>query len=144
MRWVIGRRNSLFMLFIVLLLLVCAARASWESEKIRFVIRWTCGGSFASSAVPFDGDSWKNGHVPFWSQPIRARMARDIVSTRRLIGLSKIQVVSILGQPTSEGYPFDDYPSMNYWLDITYSDSSWLTLCLDEKAVVTTAAIRED
>lgn len=64
----------------------------------------------AAASHPFDSSLWKTG-----SLRQRGRMARDLESNDKLIGLSREEVVAMLGAPDHE-----DPDSVAYMVDIGY------------------------
>ncbi len=84
-------------------------------------------------------ETWKH------SNP-RLRMADQLVKNKTLIGLSKSEVLNLLGDPGSHGYfkKFD----LVYWLGPERSfisiDSEWLAILIDENDITTDAIIVND
>ena len=91
----------------------------------------------------FDTSVWKNSTT---SSSIRLRMADDLINERKLNGLTRKEVVTLLGEPTKTGY-FKEY-------DLVYHlgpergfisiDSEWLVLKLGADGRIERAAIAHD
>jgi outer membrane protein assembly factor BamE (lipoprotein component of BamABCDE complex) len=85
-------------------------------------------------AKRFDAVAWRAQDD---AHPVRDAMVDDLVRSGRLKGMTRAQVVDLLGEPTPTD-KFRDY-DMVYWLgpDRTYTpiDSSWLVITLADGRV---------
>jgi len=95
--------------------------------------------------LPFDRAVW-NAEVEELEDFRRHRMADWLVQRRRLIGMSRAEVISTLGEPTVTSH-FREYDLVYVlgnergWLSI---DSEWLLMRLDHTGHVTAAEIARD
>jgi hypothetical protein len=48
---------------------------------------------------PFSAAEWQSKHATEGERSIRSQMADELISSRRLIGMSKLQVAKLLGEP---------------------------------------------
>jgi hypothetical protein len=48
--------------------------------------------------VPFDGEQWRLGPIDNGEQ--RRGMARDLIATKKLIGMKSQEILQLLGEPT--------------------------------------------
>ena len=91
----------------------------------------------------FDPSLWSNPATP---ASARLRMADDLVDNKKLIGLTRLEVVARLGQPPETEY-FKDF-DLVYYLgterDFISIDSEWLVLKLGPDGRVTRATIARD
>lgn len=91
----------------------------------------------------FDASLWSNSGTP---ASVRLRMADDLVDNKKLIGLTRQQVVSRLGEPPKTGY-FKEFDLVYYlgpergFISI---DSEWLVLKLGPDGRVSRATIARD
>jgi len=101
---------------------------------IRFVLR---------PGRRFDQSVWSNSATP---GSVRLRMADDLVDHRKLIGLTRQQVVARLGEPPKTEY-FKEF-DLVYYLGPERSfisiDSEWLVLKLGPDGRVMRATIARD
>jgi len=95
--------------------------------------------------LPFDLAVW-NGEPEDSDDFRRHRMADSLVQRRRLIGMNRTEVISMLGEPTATSH-FREY-DLEYvlgnergWMSI---DSEWLLVRLDGKGRVVAAEIARD
>jgi len=95
--------------------------------------------------LPFDRAVW-NAEVEDLEDFRRHRMADWLVQRRRLIGMSRGEVLSALGEPTVTSH-FREYDLVYVlgnergWLSI---DSEWLLMRLDDTGRVSAAEIARD
>jgi outer membrane protein assembly factor BamE (lipoprotein component of BamABCDE complex) len=95
--------------------------------------------------LPFDRAVW-NAEVEDLEDFRRHRMADWLVQRRRLIGMSRDEVLSTLGEPTVTSH-FREYDLVYVlgnergWLSI---DSEWLLMRLDDTGRVSAAEIARD
>ena len=91
----------------------------------------------------FDPLLWSDSHTP---ASVRLRMADDLVSNKKLIGLARQEVVARLGEPPKTEY-FKDFDLVYYlgpergFISI---DSEWLLLNLGPDGRVQRATIAHD
>ena len=94
----------------------------------------------------FDSSEWKNtGDQNQYSYP-RLKMADELISSHRLYGKSKEEVIELLGKASDEGY-FLSY-DLVYWLGPERSwisiDSEWLVIKLDHAGRVNEYKLERD
>lgn len=81
---------------------------------------------------PFDGPTWKSS-LAVANDPLRIRMIDDLMARHRLKGMSRAQIVDLLGTPPPTNY-FNDY-ALVYWLGpergFAGIDSEWLAIRFD-------------
>ena len=91
----------------------------------------------------FEANTWRNQqyieHDVMW--PPRLRMVDDLMSTRRLDGLTKDQVLELLGKPEDKGFPAGAAScDIHYYLGpergVLRIDSEWLFITLDDSGRV--------
>jgi len=58
--------------------------------------------SSCESKQKFDSVEWKKKELDWWMTDFREKMVDDLIQSDTLIGLSKVQVVELLGKPKSE------------------------------------------
>ena len=95
----------------------------------------------------FESSAWKNNPAVFSLESVRLRMADDFLDTHNLVGMSRDEVVSLLGEPDQTEY-FKSY-EMVYMLgqetDSYFAiDSQWLAIHLDSSASVKSVDILTD
>ncbi len=98
--------------------------------------------------IPFDAQAWRSPEREprdiFW--PPRLRMVDDLLRRHRLDGMTRQQVVALIGEPDQTGY-FSNW-DMVYWLGPERGgfriDSEWLVLRLDSQQKVTEHRIVRD
>jgi hypothetical protein len=135
------RRRWLLLLFVLLCLFVAApfvlvlGKVAFDTLKER------------ASRRSFDSAVWKSSlsnSSP--GDPVRLRMVDSLLRQRQLIGMSRSEIVSLLGAPPSTEY-FRDY-DLVYWLGpergFISIDSEWLAIRLDPNDRVTEARIVRD
>lgn len=95
--------------------------------------------------LPFDRAVW-NGESEGMDDYRRHRMADSLVQERSLIGMSRSEVVSMLGEPTQTSH-FREYDLVYVlgdergWISI---DSEWLLMRLDSAGRVSATEIARD
>ena len=52
----------------------------------------------------FESSAWKNNPAVFSLESVRLRMADDFLDTHNLVGMSRDEVVSLLGEPDQTEY----------------------------------------
>ncbi|MEW6208487.1 MAG: hypothetical protein AB1631_08970 [Acidobacteriota bacterium] len=99
--------------------------------------------SFLSSydrppSIQFESERWKNKNLEESGHPIRIQMIDDLISSRMLDGMSKAEILKLLGEADNDGY-FKDW-DMVYWLGPERSpisiDSEWLVIRFDSEEKV--------
>jgi hypothetical protein len=89
-------------------------------------------------SIQFESAKWKNKSLEESGHPIRIQMIDDLMKSRVLDGMSKAQVLHLLGEADNEGY-FKDW-DMVYWLGPERSpisiDSEWLVIRFDSEEKV--------
>ncbi|CAN1210274.1 hypothetical protein TUMEXPCC7403_08775 [Tumidithrix helvetica PCC 7403] len=100
-----------------------------------------------SYSSQFDSTVWKDLERINKEPYPRLAMADELVRTRRLDGLTRQQVLTLLGDPTSTNY-FKGQYDIIYWLGRERSyisiDSEWLVIKFDTKGIVQKYAIVRD
>jgi len=93
----------------------------------------------------FDPVSWKADERNF-TNAVRIRMVDDLLRRHSFLGMTRDQVVGIIGEPDKTGY-FKDW-DMVYWLGpergFSSIDSEWLVFRLDSQKKVTDHRIVRD
>lgn len=97
--------------------------------------------------LPFVRSVWSaREHVSGDDLHVRGRMAEGLINDRRLIGLSRDQVVGLLGPPPTTD-KFQNW-GLVYWLCWDRSflgvDSEWLVMNFDDAGRVTEARLVTD
>jgi outer membrane protein assembly factor BamE (lipoprotein component of BamABCDE complex) len=96
--------------------------------------------------MPFDSAVWKASPVKLSYDSIRLRMVDDLMKNHTLEGMSRTEIVDLLGEPDTTPH-FHDY-DMVYQLGQERRspaiESEWLVMRLDEKGIVTEAKITTD
>jgi outer membrane protein assembly factor BamE (lipoprotein component of BamABCDE complex) len=91
----------------------------------------------------FDRALWRNSATP---ASVRLRMADDLVNSQKLVGLTRQQVVELLGEPPKTEY-FKEF-DLVYYLGAERGfisiDSEWLVLKLGPDGQVKRASIARD
>jgi hypothetical protein len=91
----------------------------------------------------FDPSLWGDSQTP---ASVRLRMADDLVDNKKLIGLTRLEVVALLGEPPKTEY-FKEF-DMVYYLGpergFISIDSEWLVLKLGPDGRVVRATIAND
>ena len=95
----------------------------------------------------FDSNLWKNTPAEHSLDSMRLRMVDDFIQKYDLVGMSRDQIVQLLGDPDETNY-FNAY-DMVYMLgqeteSYTAIDSQWLLFDLSDSGEVTSYAIRAD
>jgi hypothetical protein len=91
----------------------------------------------------FDPSLWRNSTTP---ASVRLRMADDLVNSQKLVGLTRQEVVALLGEPPKTEY-FKEFDLVYYlgpergFMSI---DSEWLVLKLGIEGRVKRATIAHD
>ena len=83
--------------------------------------------------VPFDSQTWKQTPSEFSLQSVRLRMANDLVSTHLRDGMTREEVVGMLGEPDETPY-FAEYDMVYHLGQERHPfgiDSEWLVIRLD-------------
>lgn len=97
-------------------------------------------------ARSFDREAWLlSGSMERGPYP-RLELADELIATERLLGLDRVQVIELLGEPGEHGY-FQDY-DLVYWLGPERSyisvDSEWLAVKLGADGKVTECQLVRD
>src|ERR1041385_2100407 len=94
-----------------------------------YLIGWPIVGSFIYR-TSFESSAWKDSIKVYeaTSWPVRIQMVDDLLSSKKLIGLKRKDVINLLGKPSDDGY-FKEH-SIIYWLGpergFISIDSEWL------------------
>jgi outer membrane protein assembly factor BamE (lipoprotein component of BamABCDE complex) len=91
----------------------------------------------------FDPSLWSNSQT---SESVRLRMADDLIRNRRLLGLTRQEVVTLLGEPLKTEYfkEFDFVYYLGSERGFMGIDSEWLVLKLGQDGRVNRARISRD
>jgi hypothetical protein len=93
---------------------------------------------------PFDADLWQQGMQSHTA--VRLHMIEPLIRSRNLDGLTRSQVVSLLGPPSNDGY-FADW-DLVYWLGpergLMRIDSEWLVIRIGPDGRVSDYRIARD
>ena len=99
----------------------------------------------------FSSIQWKNAahlsETPLW--PVRLRMVDDLISSKRLDGLTKTEVLELLGQPYQTEPSLGAAPEMfSYYLGpergVIRIDSEWLVILFNDDGTVEQYRIHRD
>ncbi|MFG0316907.1 MAG: hypothetical protein ACF8XB_06520 [Planctomycetota bacterium JB042] len=96
--------------------------------------------------IPFDAEAWRRAaDDPYRPRTRRQRMARDLLRTGRLVGLSRAEVIDLLGPPD----PVSEYLGRPSWtlgpeLGLISIDSESLAVDLDDDGRVVRAHLWTD
>ena len=129
------------LLLIGLLLAACLSFVSHVIAEFSYPVA-----SEYANRLPFNSSRWKAGKAidPLW--PDRLRMVDHLLDMHSLVGITRSQVVVLLGQPDDTEY-FRAPNTMVYFLGPERGafriDSEWLVIEL-KGARVTSAEIRTD
>ncbi|MBX3358851.1 MAG: hypothetical protein KF745_10510 [Phycisphaeraceae bacterium] len=98
-------------------------------------------------SIRFESGAWKAASGAFDDDSIRQRMVDDLLRSKRLVGLSRSEVESLIGPPAVTEY-FGGY-DMVYLLGQERSsyfaiDSEWLAITLDGAGLVIDARLVTD
>ena len=84
-----------------------------------------------------NSEAWNEKGIDWWMTDIREKMIDDLIESDTLIGLNKIEVIRLLGQPEKEENLEIKYLIMEkYGLDIDPEYISMLAIKFDEKEKV--------
>lgn len=107
-----------------------------------FISGFNCSGkeqlsiSSRTYGVPFDSDVWKNVKL-YFSDSTRYEMYDDLINKYKLIGMTKEEIVELLGPQSDPAY-FKDW-DLRYWLGREPGigiDSIWLVIKLENNKVI--------
>lgn len=124
--------------------------AAWLMKPVLCFMITGMGHRYATGS--FDEVAWRRNWSAAWCwrcTPVRMAMAPELVESGRLIGMSRQQIIELLGETRDRCDEFrcisPDGASMLLWhLALSMTDSFWLVVELDEKDVVVRAAVQED
>jgi hypothetical protein len=125
------------------------AGTAFAAAVVLSVVAVGCGrNSEYAEALPFKPDQWREGDTLGMTDrdAPRLRMADGLVADRALIGMTKPQILEMLGPPTDT----DKFAShgLVYWLGpergFMSIDSEWLIVDFDTQGISTYAAIIRD
>jgi hypothetical protein len=98
-----------------------------------------------SQRIPFEKETWIAAGVTH-AEPYRTRMVDDLLDRTDFRGMTREQVVAVIGEPSDTEY-FSDW-DMVYYLGpergLFSVDSEWLTLRLDAQGKVSEVAVLRD
>jgi outer membrane protein assembly factor BamE (lipoprotein component of BamABCDE complex) len=96
--------------------------------------------------ISFDSATWKRSVTENTQEPVRLQMVDDLLHQHQLRGMTREEVVSLLGTPPKTDY-FRDYDFV-YWLGPERSyisiDSEWLAIKFGEDGRVRKASVVRD
>jgi hypothetical protein len=100
-----------------------------------------------ASRRPFDSAAWKSSLASNnLKDPVRLRMVDDLLRRHRLAGMSRSEIIALLGSPPPTEY-FRNYDFV-YWLGpergFISIDSEWLAIRFDSNDRVAEARIVRD
>jgi hypothetical protein len=101
------------------------------------------GYQFFLSPLAFDAERWKTAPL-CGEDTTRGRMLDSLIASHPLIGLTKTQIVALLGLPPASttaqscGIPSfcTDDSHLCYWLGPGYISSDWLIITLKDNKVI--------
>ena len=98
-----------------------------------------------ASRMPFDSSKWQNEELVNTRNPVRIRMVDDMLKKHNLVGMTKENLIALLGIPPKTGY-FSNYDFV-YWLGPERGffsiDSEWLVIKLEDDKVVEAMVVRD-
>jgi hypothetical protein len=113
--------NRLGGIFVACVLAVPAFLAVLGAEYSTLPTRFGLERRFVSGKWKAQADRW----------PVRLNMVRDLLRRHPLVGLTRAQVMTLLGPPLAGDHKFQDH-DMVYWLSIQRTliplDSEWLVI----------------
>ncbi len=115
----------------------CLALAGWVffGENVREYL----------ARQPFDPVAWQQA-LHNQTDPVRIRMVDDLLRRHQFRGMTRVEVVALIGEPDDTPY-FKDW-DMVYWLGPERGfmgiDSEWLVFRLDDDKVVNDYRIVRD
>ena len=101
---------------------------------INFVIGMSSQSPRYETPLPFDEQTWKTAAQEPQSTT-RYRMHKDLLIKHLLIGLTKEEILELLG-PTESDNKFADATHVSYWLAPNFLDNEWLVLEFRNNLVV--------
>jgi hypothetical protein len=113
-----------------------------------FAVLWDIPREIAErrNRLPFDSSTWKASLANNSNDSIRLRMVDDLLRRHSLLGMTREDVMSLLGHPPKTEY-FRDYDFV-YWLGPERSfmsiDSEWLAVKFSEDGRVSKARLVSD
>ncbi len=94
----------------------------------------------------FDRTAWRDSALVYSKHAVRGCMVDDLLRKTTLVGMSRDEIVEVLGVPPATMY-FKDY-DLVYWLGPERSlmsiDSEWLVIRLDGRSKVSEATVVTD
>ena len=98
-----------------------------------------------SNRIPFDSLKWQNEELVNSRNPLRIRMVDDMLKKHNLVGMTKENLIALLGVPPKTDY-FSSYDFV-YWLGpergFLSIDSEWLVIKLENGTVVEALVVRD-
>ncbi len=96
--------------------------------------------------VSFKSEVWKNTSSEFSLDSVRLRMVDDLLLTKLLVGLTRNNIVALIGEPDDTPY-FREYPMVYHLGQERHPfgiDSEWLVIQLDKQGIATESLIVTD
>lgn len=115
--------------------LVVAVR---DGETGRVLYKHLC----ADGPRVFERIGWSSRGEVLLSRPMRLRMAKSLVATRELIGMTEVQLLAKLGRSEMPPKMFGEH-ALAYHLCVEWIDDVWLVIQLSESGVCTEAVIQK-
>ena len=98
-----------------------------------------------ANRIPFDASKWQNEELVNSRNPVRIRMVDDLLNKHNLVGMTKENLITLLGVPPKTGY-FRNYDFV-YWLGpergFISIDSEWLVVKFDNDKVSEASLVRD-
>jgi hypothetical protein len=118
---------------------------TWLTPLLILILGWGAHYFYAIAPLPFDRPTWDD---KTWNDPRHkhARIADRLISSGALIGKSREELITLLGQPPPPEY-FRDWDLVyNLGAERGYMsiDSEWLVIRLDSTGRATEATIVRD
>lgn len=109
---------------------------------------WYWRSDYSSLPLRFERERWLAAEPEFTSRSVRLRMVDSLLRRHTLIGMSRDEIVALIGEPGDSGGYFKDY-DLVYFLGLERDslfaiDGEWLVVGLDEHAVASEARLVTD
>ena len=128
-------RHKVVLLFVTLMVILLCAVLSWPFVRLGGTIFFASAEEYANRCT-FDAALWQDPSQV--DTGIRIRMVDDLLTRQQLQGMTRQQIVDLLGDPEDTPY-FRDW-DLVYWLGpergLFSIDSEWLVIRLDPQGRV--------
>jgi hypothetical protein len=97
-----------------------------------------------ANRISFDATKWQNEELVHSRNPVRIRMVDDLLKKHSLVGMTKENLIVLLGAPPKTGY-FSNYDFV-YWLGLGRGFGSldeWLVIKFRNDKVIEARIVRD-